>query len=145
MATAIAISDELDTWKSYLSPLEKGDYTVWRLVDNISSFTTFALSVGFLMAGIPLALHYAGSWLSGIDEPHTSMTRMAARAMLPVAVGLVFSIALNLFSGRRVERVEALARNRKKEHDDVVHVTRQVVRAARMIEPVRANMHLRTL
>src|SRR5947209_1872226 len=132
--------DDLDSWKQYLNVLEKGDYALWRAVDSFSSFTTFVFSGAFILAGLPLLFHYASGLLSGIEEPRTGMTRAAARIFLPVAVALAISIVVNLYAWRRADRMEALGRTRKREHDEVVHVTRQVVRAARLVAPVRANM-----
>jgi len=145
MATRDNSSDETDAWKAYLSTWEKSDYALWKAVGDFTSVTTFIGCGAFIISGLPLLLRRIMTLLSGMEEPRTSVTNLASQAFLPVVVALVFSIAISSFATRRSDRIETAGRSRKRDHDQVVGVTRAVVQLARLVEPVRANMPLRSL
>lgn len=127
--------EDPDSWKTYLNGWETADHALWKVFANITSLTTFLFSLVFIMVGVQEFLRRTASLASGLDAPST-VHDLASRAFLPVAVTLVFSIVVNLCAVRHCGRLEAAGARRKREHDEIVHVTRAMVRLGRLAPAV---------
>jgi len=129
--------EDPDSWRAYLKAWEKADHALWKVFGDITSLTTFVFSLTFILVGVQEFLRRTATLASGMDAPSTSTVHdLARRAFLPVAVGLVFSIVVNLYAVRHCGRLEAAGAKRKREHDEIVHVTRAMVRLGRLAPTV---------
>jgi len=128
--------EDPDSWKAYLKAWEKADHALWKVFGDITSLTTFVLSLTFILVGVQEFLRRTATIASGTDAPPGAFHDIASRAFMPVAVGLVFSIVVNLYATRHCGRLEAAGAKRKREHDEIVHVTRAMVRLGRLAPAV---------
>src|SRR5260221_13830671 len=44
--------EDPDSWRAYLKAWEKADYALWKVFGDITSLTTFVLSLTFILVGV---------------------------------------------------------------------------------------------